>query len=158
MANNWSSRCFELPSWQQLENERFTRKMAESCFILRPILDDNTQKQQIFTLRCLHRDINCSKNTNFVRASRKIRKTDFDRIQKTETWIPLSDFCKIFVPGDLSSFQGNYPTNNSILRHISNRPYDVRCRLSRFHWGERNWASSSSILHKPPYYLSHHFT
>ena len=49
MAITWSSRCFELPSRQQLENKIFTLKMTESCFIKLPTLDDNTRKQLIVT-------------------------------------------------------------------------------------------------------------
>ena len=49
MAINWSSRCFELPSRQQLENKIFTLKMIESCLIKLPTLDDNTRKQPIVT-------------------------------------------------------------------------------------------------------------
>ena len=97
-------------------------------------------------LRSLHRDLTCSKDTNFVCTSWKIRKTDFDRIQKTKTWIPLPYFCKMFCTWIFFSFLGNYPRNSSILGHISNRPNDVRCRLSRFHWGERNWASSFLLI------------
>ena len=49
MAITWSSRCFELPSRQQLENKIFTLKMTESCFIKLPTLDDDTRKQPIVT-------------------------------------------------------------------------------------------------------------
>ena len=59
----------------------------------------NSRLLRSYLLRSLHRDLTCSKDTNFVCTSWKIRKTDFDRIQKTKTWIPLPYFCKMFVHG-----------------------------------------------------------
>ena len=136
-----------------LTTTRKWKKMAESCFILRPILDDNTRKQQIFTLRSLHRDINCSKNTNFVRASRKIRKTDFDRIQKTETWIPLSYFC----------FFRLYMEIFLLFKGIIQRtiPF-LSTFLTDLMMSDAAYPDFTEVRgtghHHPPYYISHHFT
>ena len=39
------SRCHELPREQKLDNGRLTTKMAETCFVTLPTLDDNLRKQ-----------------------------------------------------------------------------------------------------------------
>ena len=39
------SRCHELPRKQKLDNGRLTTKMAETCFVKLPTLDDNLRKQ-----------------------------------------------------------------------------------------------------------------
>ena len=39
------SRCHELPREQKLDNGRLTTKMAETCFVKLPTLDDNLRKQ-----------------------------------------------------------------------------------------------------------------
>ena len=39
------SRCHELPREQKLDNGRLTTKMAGTCFVKLPTLDDNLRKQ-----------------------------------------------------------------------------------------------------------------
>ena len=39
------SRCHELPREQKVDNGRLTTKMAETCFVKLPTLDDNLRKQ-----------------------------------------------------------------------------------------------------------------
>ena len=39
------SRCHELPREQKLDNGRLTTKMAETCFVKLPTLDDNLRKK-----------------------------------------------------------------------------------------------------------------
>ena len=66
------SRCHELPREQKLDNGRLTTKMAETCFVKLPTLDDNLRKQPNVTDLLRQRTINYENGRNLFRKTTDI--------------------------------------------------------------------------------------